>query len=111
MRRRGMTLIGLIYMAALMVALHFVIDSAIDSARDQISIHKHRQAAYWMAVSGVDFAETALASGRWTYGRRYQSPPTLRGGSFEIQMTPDAYLVRGSAGGQNHFIKKQRRRS
>lgn len=85
MRRFGFSLVGVLWLVALLVTLQLGVISVVGQARERVSEHKLAQSAHWMAVSGADYAEGMIRSGDWRKPLDFRSPE-LPGGHFEVQL-------------------------
>ena len=86
MRRRGFTLIAVMWFAALVFALSLASHGLVGAVRARLAHHKAQQAAASMAVSGADYAQAMVRQGRWTGTRSFTSPDLDGGGWFEVQV-------------------------
>lgn len=105
--KRGVSLIGVIYMIALLTVLQLGVHTALTQSHRRLENHKHKEASYWLAVSGADYAERVFAQKRWKYGKIYRSP-SFDSGYFVVEVEPGAFISRGHAGGQITEIRRKR---
>lgn len=86
MRRRGSIMIAALWFGLLLFTIMVAIMSASTQIRARATNDERVHQAYWMAVSGADYAQAMIEQGRWRSHRRFRSP-LLSGGSFVVSVT------------------------
>ncbi|MCA9775681.1 MAG: hypothetical protein KC800_03160 [Candidatus Eremiobacteraeota bacterium] len=105
--RRGFSLPGVMALCLFTFALFLALNQALRMNRHRLSIAKHREAAVWLAVSGVDWAQAEIAKGQLKPGQNFRSPD-FQQGHFEVRMGPNGAIVsKGVAAGQSHTINRK----
>lgn len=99
---RGFSLIGTLWLLALLTALSLASFEVLSSVRGRLGAHKLRQQANAMAISGSDYASAQIHAGRWRGEQKFRSPYFAGGGYFEVEtrLQGSGYriLSRGHAG-------------
>lgn len=83
---RGFTLIAVMWFAALVLTATLATHGLVGAVRHRLAHHRAELAASSMAVSGADYAQAMLASGRWSSPRSFTSPDLDRGGFFAVEI-------------------------
>lgn len=100
MRRRGFTLIGMLWLMALLLALSLGSLGLVEGVRGRIAAHKHQEEARALAFSGADYARAMLAAGHWSGNTSFTSPALAGGGTFTVQVAGGRITSVGRAGAQ-----------
>src|ERR1019366_5434040 len=86
--RRGMTLIQVLSLMAMLSAFSFMAFQMWQTAYGRLTAHKQAQEAAAMALSGRDYARWMVRSRRWSGPIHFQSPIMPTGGSFQVDLQP-----------------------
>ena len=81
--RRGFSLPGVLALTLFLFVLFAALHSALHMNRQRLATVKHRHAAQWLAVSGLDLARVRLAKGEMKVGETIRSPQFPQG-RFEV---------------------------
>lgn len=84
--RRGITLIGTMWILALLGILLTGTFSALSMMRARLERHKQLQQAWAMALSGQDYARAQLRAHKWSQPYHFRSPEFPGGGRFEVEI-------------------------
>jgi len=76
---KGFTLPLVMGFATLFFILFSALHSNLEQARTRLARQKHQAAAHWLAVSGLDLAETRIAKGTYRLGEVLAPPPFQQG--------------------------------
>jgi type II secretory pathway component PulK len=110
MRRRGISLTGVLALTLFFFVLFAALSHALRMNRHRLSQEKHRQAAVWLSVSGADWAENEFAKGRFRAGDTFRSPD-FQQGRFELSFKSSGGLVlvicEGIAANQNYTTERK----
>lgn len=105
MRRRGFTLIGIMWLVALLLALTLGALGVVEGVRGRVAAHKWREEARALAWSGADYARAMVASGRWTGRASFASPTLAGGGRFEVRVDGGRVTSVGRVGPQTFTVE------
>ena len=86
LRARGITLLGTIWLMALLATLAAASWQTLSVVRGRLAAHKFSQQAAAMAISGHDYAAAQIRSGHWKGATHYRSPVFPSGASFEVEV-------------------------
>ena len=84
--RRGITLLGVLWLMALLASLSMMATGVVRTVQGQLSNHKQKQQAAAMAISGRDYAAAMIRSGRWKGTQHFRSPVFNGAESFEVEV-------------------------
>ena len=100
--RRGVSLLGTMWLLALLVVLAGAGIVTVELVRARLVGHKQMEQATTMAVSGQDCAASLKRSGKLTPGHRYQSPD-FGGGHFRLELLPNGHVLSTGCSGRSEF--------
>jgi len=69
--RRGFTLVAVMWFAALVLTATLATHGLVGAVRFRLAHHRAELAASTMAVSGADYAQAMLRTGRWSSPRSF----------------------------------------
>lgn len=107
---RGFSLPGVMGASLLIFVLFLAFRNGLDQQRSRISEDKHRQSAFWLAMSGADLAEIRLRKKTMSVGESFASP-SFPQGTFQVRIVHrdgrTLVLSKGSAGKQSFSLERE----
>ena len=108
MKKRGISLIGTLWLVAMLGTLAFASLGILSTLRNRLEAQKLNQESAAMAISGRDYAATMIASGQWKGPQHFRSPVFSSGGSFEVDVRADGRILSiGHVGAYQSQIESQ----
>ena len=101
-QRRGMTLLGTLWLIAFLSVLFFGAAATVESVQQRLIGHKQKQQAMSMALSGQDYALALKRSGKLAKKTRFQSPD-FEGGRFVVEVMPNGHVLSTGYSGRSLY--------
>lgn len=96
MNRRGITLIGTLWLVAFLSVIFGATVLTIEAVQNRLTHHKQSQQAHCMAVSGLDYGAALRRSGKKV--TTFNSPEFAGGGYFKVESTGKRLISTGYCG-------------
>lgn len=87
-RRAGLALITVLSIIAVVFTVQIALTKTLAQSRHRISVHKLKQTAKAMAISGLDYGAGRLKREGWTPTKTWTSP-AFDGAYFTLSSVPD----------------------